>query len=590
VHAPEGTGHSKKKEQLLKHFLWASTVLSTAILTACGGGGSSDEPAPGPAPLALTGVAATGAPISGQTVEAKCSSGTGTATSNADGSYTISVTGGVLPCVLKITPATGPALYSVATGTGSSATANISPVTHLVVASLTGGDPAAYFTGFDATAAAGVTDAKVTAAVTAVKETLTAAGVDLGTIDVLAGTLPPAAGTTAGNAYDQALDALAAKLTTTGTTLTTLTTTVAATSPAAPSTAPAATTGVASLPADLLLKPAASTCPALRSGSYRMVLPKKGSNLAEQTGTITIDAQTLSLTYTDGSTGTWAPTDGACHFTDDGGKTDMFVTQAGVIVARYTDDDGASYAAGIGLPVQTHALASLAGTWNSIGLSINDAGTAYTAVTGTVTVDGAGVLSGATWCQNDETWGLTGADCAPVTGTVGGLRANADGGFDSLDPGSTTAFGRLFAYRAGNGDLMLVSIDGDGTLLVFTQKRTNMLPTLGVTNTTWNVNLNPQLAAPAPVGLSSNTIQSVDAAAGSWVRQQHFANGADYSETLFANNPRDGYTFRPAATTTAVGGAPVEIREFDTLGLRGMGFSAVVIPSTKTLAFSVNQP
>ena len=177
--------------------------------------------------------------------------------------------------VLKITPATGPALYSLATGTGSSATANISPVTQLVVASLTGGDPAAYFTGFDATAAAGVTDAGVTAAVTAVKTTLLAAGVDLGTIDVLAGTLTPVTGTTAGNAYDQALDALAAKLDTAGTTLETLTTTVAASSPAAPPTAPAATTGVASLPADLLLKPAASHCPALRSGAIAWCFPPR---------------------------------------------------------------------------------------------------------------------------------------------------------------------------------------------------------------------------------------------------------------------------------------------------------------------------
>jgi hypothetical protein len=93
----------------------------------------------------------------------------------------------------------------------------------------------------------------------------------------------------------------------------------------------------------------------------------------------------------------------------------MFVTQAGVIVARYTNDDGLSYAVGVGLPVQSHTLASLAGTWNAIGLSAERAGDAYTAVTGTVTLDGAGVLSGATWCQNDATWGLTGADCAAVT-------------------------------------------------------------------------------------------------------------------------------------------------------------------------------
>ena len=64
----------------------------------------------------------------------------------------------------------------------------------------------------------------------------------------------------------------------------------------------------------------------------------------------------------------------------------------------------------------------------------------------------------------------------------------------------------------------------------------------------------------------------------------------DYSETLFANNPRDGFTYRPAATTTTVGGAPVQVREFDTLGLRGMGFSAVVIPSNKSFILSVNQP
>jgi len=574
----------------LKNFLWVSTVLSTAILAACGGGGSSDGPAAGPTPLALTGVAATGAPIAGQLVEAKCSSGTGTATSNADGSYTISVTGGVLPCVLKITPATGPALYSVASGTGSSATVNISPVTHLVVANLTGGDPAAYFTAFDATAAASVTDANVTAAVTAVKTTLLAAGVDLGTIDVLAGTLTPATGTTAGNAYDKALDQLATQLTTAGTTLNTLTTTVAAASPAAPASAPAATTGVASLPADMLLKPAASTCTALRSGSYRMVLPTKGATLAEQTGTITVDAKALTLTYTEGSSGTWTAADDPCHFTDDGGKTDMFVTQAGVIVARYTDDDGLTYAVGIGLPVQSHTLASLAGTWNAIGVSANEAATGYTAVTGTVTVDSAGVLSGATWCQNDATWGLTGNDCAAVTGAVGTLKANADGGFDSFDPGSATPSGRAFAYRAGNGDLMLASIDGDGTVLFFTQKRSNVLPTVDVKNTTWNVTLNGQLASPLSVGISSNTILSVDAAAGSWVRQQHVASGADYPETLVANSPRDGYTVRPAATTTAVGGATVEIRELDVLVLRGMGFSAVVIPSNKSFVFSVNQP
>lgn len=576
----------------MKHSLFVLTVLSTAILAACGGGGSSDEPAAGATPLVLSGVAATGAAISGQTVEAKCASGTGSATSNGNGSYTISVSDGVLPCVLKITPASGPALYSLATGTGSSATANISPVTQLVVASLTGGDPAAYFTGFDATAAATVTDASVTAAVSAVKTTLLAAGVDLGTIDVLAGTLTPATDTSAGNAYDQALDALAAKLETAGTSLETLTTTVAAASPAAPPTAPAVTTGVASLPADLLLKPASSHCAALRSGAYRMVLPTKGAPLGEQTGVFTVDAQTLAVTYTEGSPGMMAAAEDACHFTDDGGKTDLFVSQAGVIVARYTNDNGASYGVGVGVPVQSHPLASLAGTWNAIGLMDSESGGAHTAVTGTFSVSSTGALSGSVWCQNDETWGLTGADCYTDLNETGTLKVNAEGGFDIFEDGEPNANGRVFAYRAGNGDLMLLLVEADGRVLLLTQKRSNVLPTVGVKSTFWNVSLNGQLAAPAPVNVSSNTIQSIDAAAGSWVRQQHSADGAafDYPETLFANNPRDGYTFRPAATATTVGGGTVQVREFDTLGLRGMGVSAVVIPSTRSLIFSVNQP
>jgi hypothetical protein len=138
---------------------------------------------------------------------------------------------------------------------------------------------------------------------------------------------------------------------------------------------------------------------------------------------------------------------------------------------------------------------------------------------------------------------------------------------------------------------MLVLVEDDGRLLFLTQKRSNALPTVGVKNTTWNASLNGMLMAPTPIGISSNTVLSVDTAAGSYVRQQHFADGAfDYSETLFANNPRDGYTFRPAAMTTAVGGTPVQVRAFDTLVMRGMGFSAVVIQANRALILSVNQP
>ena len=63
-------------------------ALSTAVLvlSACGGGGDS-APAQNPAPQSqtITGVAATGAALSGATVNVVCSSGSGTATTRADG-------------------------------------------------------------------------------------------------------------------------------------------------------------------------------------------------------------------------------------------------------------------------------------------------------------------------------------------------------------------------------------------------------------------------------------------------------------------------------------------------------------------------
>ena len=587
---------------LSKHrdFKYASIALA-AFLAACGGGGDDSSSGAGGgglvAPpvvvaqsLTLHGNAATGAAIAGQPVVAKCSVGTGTATSGADGSYTLSITSGTLPCMLKVTASDGTALFSVASGSGDTAVANINPVTQLVIASLSGADPATYFTSFDATAAAAVTTAKLSDAVGAVKTTLLAAGLDLSAIDVLGGTLTPATSTTAGNVYDQALDALAAKLTASGTTLADLSTTVAAasTAPTAPSTT-TPTTGAASLPANLLLLPKAASCSALRSGSYRIVNPAIGVSGDAHTGKIVIDAATLAVTFTDGSTGTWAVNTGAdatCHFTDDAGRSDIVVSQAGVLVVRHLDDDG-QYRAGIAFPEQTHTLAELAGTWNVMGMATNAAQTAQTAVTGTMTIDGAGVFSAVTWCQNDATWNVTGSDCFAVDSGLSTLAVNATAGFDLVNPG-----GRFFAYQAGNGDLMGVEIDANGGFLLYTKRRTLSLPAVGALSKSWNVAIGAQLTAPNTLSLSSNTIASVDTVANSWVRTQHSANGAafDYNETLNANTPRNGFTQRPAATTTAVNGSAVTIREFDNMSMRGMGFSPLVVPSNKTFTFSVGQP
>ena len=139
----------------------------------------------------------------------------------------------------------------------------------------------------------------------------------------------------------------------------------------------------------------------------------------------------------------------------------------------------------------------------------------------------------------------------------------------------------------------MVSIDNDGSLTVSTRQRSNGLPAVGTISTSWNVALGEQLTSPSLVTTYINTIMATDALAASYVRNQRSVGGTNDSphpETLFANNPRNGYTFRAAGSATATDGSTATFREFTSLGMRGMGISAVLLPSLKWLQFSVNQP
>jgi len=574
-----------------------AAIAVPALLVACGGDSGGDTPiAPvtPPAALGVSGTAATGAAIAGGTVTAKCAAGAATtATTAADGSYSVSVTSGALPCVLQVTSADGAtSLYSVATGTGTSATANITPLTQLVVASLTGADPAALFTSFGSANAAAVTSTTVASAQAAVVRTLASAGIDVSTLgDLVTGTLTAATATTSGNAYDSALDALKAKLAATidsdgqAMTLSTLTAAVAATSTAAP---PVASTGKASLPPEMLLKPAASTCAALRSGTYRVVLPTPGASLADETGTITIDAATLAVVYTDGSPGTFVPNaTEACRFTDETGKSDVVVSQAGVLALRSYDEGTGKYSAGIAFPEQAHTLAELAGTWNTLGMQYDATNAVYVGATATGTFSATGVLSGVSSCGEAGDWNV--AACVALTADLPSFQVDANGGFDGIDAGTTVASSRTFAYRSGSGDLMMVNVDDDGSFEVRTLNKANDTPDVGRVNTTWDLRYTNQWGATPLVTESTNTVQTV--ATDSYVRLAKTVGGTDdHLETVLLNSPRVGYNFRAAANVLGTDGTtPVAVSEWTNLGVRGMGLNALLRPAQKQFMFSVQQ-
>ncbi|MCX7241265.1 MAG: Ig-like domain-containing protein [Burkholderiales bacterium] len=195
--------------------LYSWLLASAALLAACGGGGSAPY-VPLVASLTLSGTAASGLAIAGATITAKCQTGSGSATTLADGSYQLVISGGVLPCMLEVSnPADSSKLHSVASGSGIAATANITPLTEMLTARVLGSEPVTFFAAFDATTASRtITTATVQAAQADVALVL-AGTVDTSSIGSFVSTAfrpATAANTAGGDTQDKLLDTLKTKL------------------------------------------------------------------------------------------------------------------------------------------------------------------------------------------------------------------------------------------------------------------------------------------------------------------------------------------------------------------------------------------
>ncbi len=165
-----------------------ATLIAASVMTACGGGDDAVTPpaaaaptpvAPAPvAPVApadpvapspvvpaaftLTGTAATGAAIAGGAVTANCTVGSASATTAADGSFTLTLDKGqVAPCLLRVTKAAAPPaaaveLYGFAASAGR---ANITTLTDSALTRALAASPADVFATFDAARATAINTA-----------------------------------------------------------------------------------------------------------------------------------------------------------------------------------------------------------------------------------------------------------------------------------------------------------------------------------------------------------------------------------------------------------------------------------------------
>jgi hypothetical protein len=548
----------------------AKTMAASAVallIAGCGGGGGGGASVGDAASLEIKGTAAVGAALSGAAVAVKCATGSGTGSTTATGSYTVSMPGAALPCIIQVSGEVGGVavtLHSVAeagtaSGVNTTAVANVTPVTEMIVAQLLASLPADAFSSFDAQK---VTTAAITTAVTAIVDALKTAGVDLGSIDPLKATLVPASGNTAGNDYDKLLDALGEKVPSESLSL------------VVNQIANAAGSNSSEGLGDAMVAVSGGTlegCAQAVSGKYR-TLDFFGRTFVRQ-----IDFSTKKFSSGDGQTVFDITADAAkpCEFTVTGTSNgeevrfDVVIGPSGAGGYRSQNLVTGRSIIGYIFPVQAHALSAVAGEWDFLQSGF---------MPGDGLVQWPGKLNFAAdnkvnVCDYDtSTWTCASDDEEDNLS----ITARTDGGFD-LNESSLPGVANLWGYRAPNGSLAVFGTtnaaganlpDTEQSIIVGTKLSKLALPAEGSVSKFWDMGLSQPGNQSTRVVTSpvkeSVTVKTVDTATGVVTRKRE-SDGRE--DVVRYNNPIDGVRLRDAGTWNSVPFASVYQMPITGLGI-----------------------
>lgn len=489
-------------------------ILAAATLAACGGGGGGDTAA-----LTLKGTAATGSAMSGAAITAQCATGSQTGTADTSGAYTLRIEGGALPCVLQAKDAED-TLYSMASGSGSEAVANITPITHAVVAKALGSEAAV------AEALRAPSADQLKAAAAQLQSALAAVRVALtGVADFSADPFTTAFKAThiggdgtvyPGDRFDQQLDALQEKLGAVDATLSELVSTVSSSQEA----------GAAPAPAVVKL-----LCPTLKSGKF-VHFSQSG---AMATGTFDLD----KLTWTDDQSTLTAEVNAGCELTLlESGEPSVRAVFSSQGVGLWRDASGSGSNFGLIMPAQANTLAELAGNWNMVSFDREDTNSKPMFGFGKATVEANGNWKPST-CPT--TAGMpTCQDWTPV----GAFDVDASGKFSNGQ-------GHGYLYKAPNGSKLYVhSFGEDVGLVVAAQPYAQQLPSAGYKFSFWDVSGSFGGSTVPTTDLKASdptlTVTAVDAAANSYTRSD--------GQVRVIGKPAEGMSYR---TATAERGAVI---------------------------------
>lgn len=565
------------------HLSVAATAVAL-LVAACGGGGGGGSSES----LTLSGTAATGAALASADVQVKCAAGTGTATTTTVGGYTVSIEGGKLPCIIKVsgTHSSGAAitLHSVADAAAGQdqgntrAVANVTPVTEMIVAQLTAGMPENAFANFNPQQ---VTTDALTTATSSIVEALKTAGIDLSAIGdpLKAELVPPEAGTQ--NAYDILLDKLAETVTPESLPLVVNQIATAAVT----NSTEGLTSAITAVAGGTL-----ENCPSVISGKYRMV---------EYYGRTTVRDIDFKNRKFSASNGTdffdIAPADPAkpCEFiasgTFSGSTSEIHVAMGpqgvGAFRLRTTAPTPQPGVTGYIFPVQSHDLAAMAGDWTFLESGF-DRADGHVHWIGDLSISG----NTATSCDYDRSagWGCNESTRSNVT-----LAARSDGGAETVSAGEDTAV--FYGYRAPNGALTVFGSsnpsgatgDVDQSHFILTKRATLPLREVGSVSKAWDVDLVRRASGRVTFEPTARvvTVTAVDAAAGAVTRKRESDCRVD---TMYFNKPIAGIAQRDGGSWVDCNGGTQAFSAVYVVPLKGLGVSVAVSQQDGGFDFTSN--
>lgn len=579
---------------------------AAVLLAACGGGGGSNsetvgESTPPPAALKISGTAATGLALANSTVAVKCSTGSGTATTLSDGTYSLSITGGALPCVIQVTgeaDGTSITLHSVTeTSAGStSVVANVTPLTEMIVAQLTGTLPSNVFSTLESGGTVTVTKEQLNAATVAVVTALKdATGIDLTAIDPFKSPLVAATATapTQGNEYDKLLDTLNQSVPTEA-----LPMIVNQIASAAASTTDGSNTteaeGKITLTEVMQAVDGGSLpgCAQAVSGKYRTI-DYFGRTFVRQ-----IDFKNKTFNRGDGQplfTIDYDSVNKPCEFTVSGtfegkeSRFDVVIGPQGAGTYKSVNVTDSRATMGYIFPVQAHPVSAIVGEWTFLQ-SGNMPGDGIRHFLGKMTLASNNKVN---FCDYNPSASWA---CEVPTDMIDEeVNAATDGGFrfyEVATPTDKTA--SMYAYRSPAGTLTLfgttnpagtVGVDVEQTHFIAARLAKQTIPAVGTAAKYWEVMLsrldatnNYAVNSPASISFSanSNTVTAVDAANNSYSRTRASDGRVD---TIRPNAPLEGMRFRPPVSGVAAGAY--------FFPYPGLGLTTIInaAPSTDTFHF-----